>query len=41
MGSKVEDFLTATEEQQIIAAIRKAERTTSGETRDGLLSHHL
>lgn len=39
MGSKVEDFLTAEQEQQIIAAIRKAERTTSGEIRVHLESH--
>ncbi|PQJ32277.1 hypothetical protein BST92_10225 [Nonlabens arenilitoris] len=39
MGSKVEDFLTAAQEQQIIAAIRKAERTTSGEIRVHLESH--
>jgi len=31
--SKVEDFLTAQEEQEIIAAIRKAEQRTSGEIR--------
>jgi uncharacterized membrane protein len=31
--SKVEDFLTAEEEQEIIDAIRKAERNTSGEIR--------
>lgn len=33
MDSKVEDFLTAAQEQQVIAAIRTAERTTSGEIR--------
>lgn len=32
-ASKVEDFLTASEEQRIIAAIRAAERLTSGEIR--------
>ncbi|MCB0446761.1 MAG: TPM domain-containing protein [Gelidibacter sp.] len=31
--SKVEDFLTAQEEQEIIAAIRTAEKNTSGEIR--------
>lgn len=31
--SKIEDFLTANEEQEIIAAIRKAELNTSGEIR--------
>lgn len=31
--SKIEDFLTADEEQQIIAAIRTAEKKTSGEIR--------
>ncbi|MGB0892239.1 MAG: TPM domain-containing protein [Flavobacteriaceae bacterium] len=31
--SKVEDFLTAQEEQEIIAAIRVAEKNTSGEIR--------
>ena len=31
--SKVEDFLTTTEEQDIIAAIRQAEKNTSGEIR--------
>jgi uncharacterized membrane protein len=31
--SKVEDFLTATEEQEIVEAIRLAERNTSGEIR--------
>jgi len=39
MDSRVEDFLTATQEQQVIAAIRKAERTTSGEIRVHLESH--
>ncbi|WP_445453973.1 TPM domain-containing protein [Flavobacterium sp. 25HG05S-40] len=31
--SKVEDFLTAEEEQEIVAAIGKAEKNTSGEIR--------
>jgi uncharacterized membrane protein len=31
--SKVEDFLTAEEEQEIIVAIREAEKNTSGEIR--------
>lgn len=31
--SKVEDFLSATQEQAIVAAIREAEKTTSGEIR--------
>jgi len=31
--SKVEDFLTAREEQQIVAAIKSAEKNTSGEIR--------
>lgn len=31
--SKIEDFLTAEEEQEIIAAIRDAEKNTSGEIR--------
>jgi len=31
--SKVEDFLSATEEQEIVAAIRAAEKETSGEIR--------
>jgi uncharacterized membrane protein len=31
--SKIEDFLTAKEEQEIIEAIRKAEQNTSGEIR--------
>ncbi|MCH2195200.1 TPM domain-containing protein [Kordia sp.] len=31
--SKVEDFLSAAEEQEIVAAIRTAERNTSGEIR--------
>ena len=39
MNSRVEDFLTATQEQQVIAAIRKAECTTSGEIRVHLESH--
>jgi len=33
MASKVEDFLTAVEEQQIIDSIRAAEKRTSGEIR--------
>lgn len=33
MSNKVEDFLTAAEEKEIIAAIRTAEKTTSGEIR--------
>lgn len=37
--SKVEDFLTAPEEQEIIAAIRQAERNTSGEIRVHLEAH--
>ncbi len=37
--SKVEDFLTADQEQQIIAAIRRAEKTTSGEIRVHLERH--
>ncbi|MCX7552073.1 TPM domain-containing protein [Xanthomarina sp. F2636L] len=31
--SKIEDFLTAQEEQEIVNAIRKAEKNTSGEIR--------
>lgn len=31
--SEIEDFLTAIEEQDIVAAIRKAEKNTSGEIR--------
>lgn len=31
--SKVEDFLTAKQEQEIVEAIRQAEKTTSGEIR--------
>ncbi|TYA52657.1 TPM domain-containing protein [Formosa maritima] len=31
--SKIEDFLTATEEQEIVSAIRMAEKNTSGEIR--------
>ena len=31
--SKIEDFLTAEEEQEIVTAIRKAEKNTSGEIR--------
>ncbi len=37
--SKVEDFLTAEQEQQIIAAIRDAEKKTSGEIRIHLEPH--
>lgn len=37
--SKVEDFLSTTEEQEIIAAIRKAERSTSGEIRIHIEKH--
>ncbi len=37
--SKVEDFLTAHEEQEIIAAILKAEKNTSGEIRVHIESH--
>ncbi|MGJ8684600.1 MAG: TPM domain-containing protein [Nonlabens sp.] len=39
MDSRVEDFLTTAQEQQVIAAIRTAERTTSGEIRVHLESH--
>lgn len=37
--SKVEDFLSVDEEQEIIAAIRTAERNTSGEIRVHLEKH--
>lgn len=37
--SKVEDFLSAEEEQEIIDAIRKAEQTTSGEIRVHIENH--
>lgn len=37
--SKVEDFLTASEEQEIVAAILEAERNTSGEIRVHIESH--
>ncbi|WP_025741532.1 TPM domain-containing protein [Aquimarina pacifica] len=37
--SKVEEFLTAAQEQQIIAAIRDAEKMTSGEIRVHLEPH--
>jgi uncharacterized membrane protein len=37
--SKVEDFLSVAEEQEIIAAIRTAERNTSGEIRIHLETH--
>lgn len=39
MGSKVEDFLTAEDEEAIIGAIRIAEKNTSGEIRIHLESH--
>ncbi len=38
--SKVEDFLTAEEEAQVIEAIRKAEKNTSGEIRVHLEAHY-
>ncbi|MBP2831605.1 TPM domain-containing protein [Aquimarina sp. U1-2] len=37
--SKVEDFLTADQEEQIVAAIRNAEKTTSGEIRVHIEKH--
>ncbi|MBQ0734524.1 TPM domain-containing protein [Aquimarina celericrescens] len=37
--SKVEDFLTADQEEQIVAAIRRAEKTTSGEIRVHIEKH--
>lgn len=37
--SKVEDFLTHDQEQQVVAAIRDAEKTTSGEIRVHLEKH--
>ena len=37
--SLVEDFLTAEEEQRIVAAIRQAEKTTSGEIRVHIEKH--
>ncbi|MBQ4821586.1 TPM domain-containing protein [Aquimarina sp. MMG016] len=37
--SKVEDFLTTDQEQQIVAAIRDTEQTTSGEIRVHLEKH--
>ncbi len=37
--SKVEDFLTAEQEQQLVAAIRRAEKTTSGEIRIHIEKH--
>ena len=37
--SQVEDFLTADQEQQVVAAIRSAEQTTSGEIRVHLEKH--
>jgi len=39
MASTVEDFLSTTEEQEVIAAIRIAEATTSGEIRVHLERH--
>ncbi|WP_299215311.1 TPM domain-containing protein [uncultured Dokdonia sp.] len=39
MVSTVEDFLTQTEEQEIVEAIRSAESTTSGEIRVHLERH--
>ena len=39
MASTVEDFLTQEEEQEIVQAIRVAERTTSGEIRVHLERH--
>lgn len=39
MDSNVENFLTAAQEQEVIAAIRTAERSTSGEIRVHLESH--
>lgn len=39
MTSTVEDFLSQTEEQEIVEAIRIAERTTSGEIRVHLERH--
>ncbi|WP_340203507.1 TPM domain-containing protein [Ascidiimonas sp. W6] len=38
-SSKVEDFLTAAEEKEIVAAIRKAEGNTSGEIRVHIERH--
>lgn len=37
--SKVEDFLTAAEEKEIVAAILKAEKNTSGEIRVHIEAH--
>ncbi len=37
--SEVEDFLTQEQEQQIVAAIRRAENTTSGEIRVHIEKH--
>ena len=37
--SKVEDFLTASEEHEVVAAILKAEKNTSGEIRVHLEAH--
>ncbi|WP_062052710.1 TPM domain-containing protein [Aquimarina longa] len=39
MSNQVEDFLTPEQEQQIIAAIRRAEKMTSGEIRIHLEKH--
>jgi uncharacterized membrane protein len=39
MASKVEDFLTAAQEQAVVDAIRKAEMRTSGEIRVHLEAH--
>lgn len=39
MSSQVEDFLSTAQEQQIVAAIRNAELTTSGEIRVHLEKH--
>ena len=38
--SKVEDFLTKEEEQEIVEAIRMAEKNTSGEIRVHIESKH-
>lgn len=37
--SQVEDFLTAVQEKEVVAAIRQAEQTTSGEIRVHLEKH--
>ncbi|AXT62766.1 TPM domain-containing protein [Aquimarina sp. AD10] len=39
MSNTIEDFLTADQEQQIVAAIRRAEKTTSGEIRVHIERH--